>query len=147
MAFVPPTLNLQAGWWFNPNWTSHWVHGTGFRPDPDDVYSCQLRAPGFRSPPGFGAPSFSVWELILPKDSDIRGPLWGDSEYWYWYDLVEVPVDSGRYYFVIQVDDVAKGFSNEYRLAFIVPTYYLEGVLWSSLANWPYAPSWPVPYP
>lgn len=45
------------------------------------------------------------------------------------------------------VDDVAKGFPNEYRVAYLLATAFYEGSVWSTLAHWPYAPPWPVPYP
>jgi hypothetical protein len=46
-------------------------------------------------------------------------------------DTVEVPAGSGRYYAILAVDDVARGFENEYRLALAEPAYNL----------------WPVPIP
>jgi len=52
--------------------------------------------------------------LLLPAFTDIRdGSCAGEQ------DIVECPSGSGRWYFVSAVDDVAKGFSNEYRLAAI----------------------------
>jgi hypothetical protein len=53
--------------------------------------------------------------LLLPPGSDIRDGLTSTG-----YDAVEVPSGSGRYYTVIFVDDVGKGFPNEYRMAFLV---------------------------
>jgi hypothetical protein len=55
--------------------------------------------------------------LLLPAGTDIRDfncALAG-----YPYDIVEVPSGSGRWYAVGIVDDVAKGFPNEYRMAYI----------------------------
>jgi hypothetical protein len=52
--------------------------------------------------------------LLLPKGTDIRGPQDSVAA-----DNVEVPAFSGRWYRVVAVDDVGKGFSNEYRNAAI----------------------------
>lgn len=57
----------------------------------------------------------SPMELLLPKLTDIRA-VWNAVV----YDVVEVPAGSQRFYQVTHVDDVAKGFANEYRLATIV---------------------------
>jgi hypothetical protein len=35
------------------------------------------------------------------------------------FDTVEIPAGSGRFYIVLMVEDVAKGFLNEHRMAFI----------------------------
>lgn len=53
--------------------------------------------------------------LCLPKLTDVRpssgfGQIIGS-------DVAEVPTGSGRFYDVISVDDVARGFPNEYRVA------------------------------
>lgn len=53
--------------------------------------------------------------LLLVAGTDIRGPQDSVS-----FDLVEVPAGTGRWYWVNFVDDVAKGFTNEYREAGIV---------------------------
>jgi hypothetical protein len=64
---------------------------------------------------GTTGPQHTMW-LLLPALTDIRGdfenaPLQGD--------LVEAPAGSGKYYVTRYVDDVAKGFANEYRCAII----------------------------
>jgi len=51
--------------------------------------------------------------LLLPPLTDVRDASQGIPD----QDLVEVPKGSGRWYGVNVVDDVAKGFSNEYRIA------------------------------
>jgi hypothetical protein len=55
-------------------------------------------------------------KLLLPKRTDIRSLDWYGAS-----DTVEVPVGSGRWYQVVVVDDVARGFTNEYRFAVIIP--------------------------
>jgi hypothetical protein len=50
--------------------------------------------------------------LLLPKLTDVRGPQDTVS-----FDMVECPADSGRWYQVVGVDDIGKGFTNEHRTA------------------------------
>jgi len=84
---------------------------------------CQLTL-GERVPFVIEAGVSVVIYMLFPKGTDLRGvPQAG-------LDLVECPAGSGRYYHLIGFDDVAKGFANEYRQA------WLEQV----------AP-WPVPTP
>lgn len=52
--------------------------------------------------------------LCVAKGYDIRG--WWDGS---GGDYVEAPAGTNRYYQVMAVDDVGKGFSNEYRIAFM----------------------------
>lgn len=71
--------------------------------------------------------SGGMW-LLLPPLTDIRPPVCygiGVPE----SDLVEVPAASGRYYYVAAVDDVGKGFANEFRCANLAPT--------AEYGNWP----------
>lgn len=56
-------------------------------------------------------------------------------------DLVELPAGSGRWYFVVYVDDVAKGDPNEYRQAYIAKAYTSAD---PNYLNFPY---WPSPIP
>lgn len=53
-----------------------------------------------------------VTELMVPKLTDIRG--WISTPVL--QDLIECPQGSKRLYSVLAVDDVGKGFANEYRL-------------------------------
>lgn len=57
----------------------------------------------------------SAMFLLCPKLTDIHGQRPGFGP-----DNVEVPAGSGRYYRVMFVDDWAKGFPNEYRIALIL---------------------------
>jgi hypothetical protein len=50
----------------------------------------------------------------VPKGSDVR-----DGSCALLNDFVEVPQGSGRWYVVMNVDDVGKGFPNEFRYATI----------------------------
>ena len=53
-------------------------------------------------------------QLLLPKLTDVRAGWNGGSP-----DLVEVPTGTHRFYLVGYVDDVAKGYANEYRIAIV----------------------------
>lgn len=64
--------------------------------------------------------------LLAPPFTDLRGPQDTVS-----FDMVEVPAGSGRWYQVVGVDDIGKGFANEHRSAAI---FALAG-------------SWVAPYP
>lgn len=57
----------------------------------------------------------SATDLLLPPRTDVRGPQDTISA-----DMIECPRGSGRWYFVTAVDDVGKGFPNEYRIAVII---------------------------
>jgi hypothetical protein len=50
--------------------------------------------------------------LLLPAKTDVRGPQDVRS-----FDMVEVPAGSGRWYSVVFVDDIGRGFANEHRTA------------------------------
>jgi hypothetical protein len=57
----------------------------------------------------------SAMKLRVPAGTDLRQLLSSTGA-----DEVEVPAGSGRYYRCMAVDDVAKGFPNEFRQALIV---------------------------
>lgn len=65
--------------------------------------------------------------LLLPALTDIRGIQ--DSTFN--VDAVECPAGTGRWYQVAWVDDVAKGYANEHRMALMFP----------------YQGRWVAPYP
>jgi hypothetical protein len=72
---------------------------------------CQLRT---RQLP-FSAGAIALTPVLLlatPSGTDIRQAAAGNPN----ADVIEVPINTGRYYAVLAVDDVAKGFGNEYRL-------------------------------
>jgi hypothetical protein len=108
MGFRPPNFNLTAHI-YRVNGTAG-VYGT-----PDVVSPCSLSmgkrvlAP-FSKAAGVPAPYFHT-EILFPKLTDVRGFWNGVTQ-----DLIEVPAGSKRFYFVEQIDDVGKGYGNEYRL-------------------------------
>jgi hypothetical protein len=64
-------------------------------------------------------------QLLLPLGTDIR-----DLSCSVIADVVEVPAGTGRFYLVLYVDDMGKGFSNEHRFAVLQKLGLNEGVLW-----------------
>lgn len=109
MAYVVPTFNLAFAIWRGP-WA---VPPVG---PPALVGMCNL-TPGRRGNftpvvPGVYAPGVALMFVLFPALTDVRDKLSATGA-----DLVECPAGSGRYYGVIGVDDVAKGFANEYRWA------------------------------
>lgn len=109
MSYAAPTFNLSCNIWY----------GAGVIPpsgDPDvSDQRCQLRM--LKTVFGTLANTQTTrMFLLLPARTDINGRISGAG---YLGDVVEVPADTGRYYQVNAVDDVARGFANEYRVAVI----------------------------
>jgi len=110
MAFQVPSFNIAADVWHPPN-----------APPavPDDTVDCQLRAAGKQST---GQDSNQqgwpfLWALLVAAGTDLRDVFNGGGQ-----DTIECPPGTGRFYKVELVDDVARGFTNEYRIAFIRKT-------------------------
>lgn len=73
--------------------------------------------------------------LLVPALTDLRDRSCNIAH----SDIVEVPSGSGRWYGIIFVDDVGKGFDNEYRLAVLLKiSQNLDPVLYAGLF-------WPIP--
>lgn len=53
--------------------------------------------------------------LLLPPATDVRSSKCNPG-----HDWVEAPAGSGRFYLVVGVDDIGKGFANEHRAAIMV---------------------------
>jgi hypothetical protein len=128
MPFTLPTFNL----------TCHiftWVNPPGPTAPPRSSPACNLQ---FARRLNEGQPTEISWGfppgvmyLLLGAGTDIRSVCCypGVNQ----TDIVECPSGSGRIYLVQSVDDVGKGFTNEYRCAIVTPTQ-LFGV-------------WPSPIP
>lgn len=114
MAYVVPQMPLDVNCWHN---------GAAEPPvgAPDATFKgnlCWNRRVAVPSTGGTGAlgiPLFTMTLLVL-KDTDIRGKLSTATG----ADTVEVPAGSGRFYEVLYVDDIGKGFSNEHRGALLL---------------------------
>lgn len=125
MAFRLPTFNVTVNIWRSTN--SH--------TNPPDVVTVGNLSPGrlvsvSGTNPFLVAPGSIVAFMLLrlPPLTDIEdGILSGTLS----PDQVEVPAGSGRFYRSVYVDDIAKGFANEHRFAYVV-----KGSI-----------PWPVPYP
>jgi len=103
-------------------------------------FMANLRAFGRFPRPGFNAPvnsgsGYDAMTLLCPASTDIRDHHCTGQP----IDMIEAPAGSGRWYVVFSVDDVGKGFSNEYRYASLMK-YSNNPVI----ANMPF---WPAPIP
>lgn len=121
MAHSTPEFNLLCNYWDDDaNYT--------VVPAVIELLPCQLRAP-IHTPAaqGFGvANGVYMWSILVPAGTNIRDY----SQNWEG-GIIEVPAGSGRAYSVIHVDDVAKGFPNEYRIVF-VRKFFAENLYWPS---------------
>lgn len=116
MAFTIPTFNLSANFWRFGNPVTN----------PPDVSVASNLAWGRRVTAATGIPEDMSTDtllgvLLLPKGTDVRDGVTPGGA-----DTAEFPAGTGRYYIVKQVDDVGKGFDNEFRFAVV-----------SKLAPWP----------
>jgi len=113
--FRVPTFNLQCDLYDNfPNPFTRPARAT---------VDCALawgRRTNSTATGGTGIPGVQVNSiaLILPALTDIRGDQNASMA-----DYVDVPAGSGRHYKVTHVDDVAKGYDNEYRIAILEQVY------------------------
>lgn len=109
MAFQPPAFVLSVNLWRNAG-----VGGLYVAPNLvfNAALSCGRRVTE-KNVTGAtpSVASTQMVELLCPKGTDVRS-TWNNVA----NDLVEVPAGSKRFYDIWWVDDVGKGFSNEYRL-------------------------------
>ncbi len=72
--------------------------------------------------------------ILTPALSDLRSRLTSGAD-----DVIECPAGSGRWYLVIAVDDIGKGFANEHRAAYLTQiSQFVDPVAFAGLL-------WPVP--
>jgi hypothetical protein len=112
MPFIVPTFPLIA---------RIWTHGQFPGGEPRLDTPCQLRAPNPNTPNSVGglvAGSLGIIALF-PPGTDIRDGYSGVTNS---SDTIEIPVDSGRYYTVGYVNDIALGFPNVHRYAVLAKT-------------------------
>jgi hypothetical protein len=108
MAYTVPTFNLTA------NWNAL---GAGHPPRMSSV--CNLaygkRTGAWGIDPSLGSIACHYMQLLLPARTDINyaGSASGHA------DFVEVPTGSGCWYLTQDVNDVGRGFPNEFRVAVI----------------------------
>jgi hypothetical protein len=115
-----------------------WRNATGVINPPDVVTQGNL-TPGKRTFESFVVGVFGVIPrplvyVLFPPLTDVRPTTGGFAQ----GDILECPAGSGRYYGVLWVEDVGKGFANEHRMAAVMPGYNGVGAL---------TPPWPLPIP
>lgn len=120
MGFRTPSFILLCRFWSRSAVPAGPVITANLGPPRLTGVHCQLRAPGKLST---AQDELNYWifgcELLLPAGTDVRDNFSWDGVAMNKPDLVEVPEGSERYYTIVQVDDVAKGFPNEYRFAMV----------------------------
>jgi len=131
MGFRVPTFNLVCNVWSRSAVPAGPVTITGLGAPRIADQECQLRQAGKLST-AQDELTFWVfgWEILFPPGTDIRDNMSWDGVAINQPDFIECPAGSGRGYTVVQVDDAAKGFMNEYRVAFVFKNAY-----------------WPIPAP
>jgi len=82
--------------------------------------------------------TFGGHYILLPKGTDVQDRTNTTPQT---VDLIECPSGSQRFYVVVEVDDVSKGFPTEYRTA------ECEHAHESADASYESAWLWPTPYP
>lgn len=126
-AYILPTFNLSANVWHGKTQADA-PAGLGA---PDLTTDCNLQF-GKKAASGSGQ---EMW-LLVPKLTDIRDGMFFPFDT---FDVVECPAGSGRWYTLYMVDDVAKGFPNEYRAGAMLKASWA----FSANADW----AWATPYP
>lgn len=106
MAYTLPVFNLVARIWGQASGPPP-IHAA-----PRLTVSCQLRFP-IRSAWFIQTATFPML-CMLPPLTDVRMDPSTDLADW-----MEIPAASGRWYTVVAVDDIAKGFANEHRVALV----------------------------
>ncbi len=130
MSFTLPTFNLTCAIFTGP-----WPVGLHRLVSPCNLaMGRRVQASGTATDYfGYGPASP---RLLLPALTDIRDVSQNIAQ----ADYVEVPQSSGRWYIVNLVDDVAKGFDNEYRLAVLSKISQNLDATFAGLF-------WPIPMP
>jgi hypothetical protein len=77
-----------------------------------------------------------LMSLLVPALTDLRCAAQADEG-----DVIECPAGSGRFYLTLGVDDVGKGFPNEFRVAVMI-----AGSQYTIIAGFA-GVSWPIPMP
>jgi hypothetical protein len=146
MPFIVPTFNLLCNVWVRANWDAG---GPGFGNPPNFANApCALRFD--QKAAYFAGTSFTTVfldTLIVPAGADLQFPAYNGANTFQDPDIVEVPSGSNKWYFIMDVHDAAKGYSNEYRLAFILAGQAVTGTRLATAAGYPWGPVWPTPYP
>jgi hypothetical protein len=131
MSFTVPTFNLECNVYTGP-WLTRSLRLIALPCNLALGRRTQINGASFFGfPDGASTPS-----LLVPAKSDVRddGNVGGA-------DVIECPLGSGRWYQVNIVDDVGRGFANEYRLVSMFKICQaVNATLYSGLF-------WPTPIP
>lgn len=111
MPFVLPTFNLTINIWHPPVNVLNPPAVTC----PGNLAWSKRTKLILPTNPGPGVWPLHVMHLLLPALTDVRDRFSNGGP----SDVVEVPAGTGRFYFVVGVDDIGKGFPNEHRCALI----------------------------
>jgi hypothetical protein len=131
LAFSVPTFPLLCNIYRGP-WTSRALASS---PPCNLAYGRRVTWYDLDDPGDISSPA-NTMQLLLPALTDVRSLVNAIVS-----DVVECPAGTGRWYGVVSVDDVGKGFPNEYRLAAVTCIYEaLNPTLYPGLF-------WPVPIP
>jgi hypothetical protein len=132
MAFNVPEFPLLCNIWAGPN------PPVGA---PRLSAACNLGMGRRSMPMAEGMDQFNLThmlaQLLLPAGTDIRDLSCSPATSG---DIVEVPAGTGRYYVVVSVDDLGKGFPNEHRFALLAKAC---SATFASFAG----VDWPTPIP
>lgn len=142
MAFTLPTFNLTVNVWTSADIATA------------PTFTCLGNlTPGRRShfavhPGGTAGALASIistglaMELLVPALTDLRGAQNAGV-----VQVLEVPAGSARYYVVWFVDDIAKGFANEHRMALLKQIDFQLANTLNGVGTFGTIPAWPVPTP
>jgi len=117
MAFQPPTFNLTADIYSDGDYPSNPPRVVGA--------DCQWRTIAKMHSSSFqvvGYPLRVQTEILFPIGTDVRFNV--DSLGTIFQDTIDLQVPGGSLPFFVEfVYDVGKGFSNEYRVALVIPRF------------------------
>jgi len=129
MSFELPTFNLPVDIYTGP-WLTKTLRVSTVG---NLAYSKRIALEsGGLDPTSPTSSAVTVMQLLLPPLTDVRDRYNGGP-----YDVVEAPSGSGRWYCVLGVDDIGKGFANEHRCALVQKiAANINAVAFAGL-NWP----------
>lgn len=110
MPFTVPNFNLSYSVWHDPNTPPAAPDSSGMA---NLAYGRRVAWLGGAEQAG---PQV-IMSLLLPPGEDVRSEINATNA-----DVIEVPAGTGRFYRILFVDDVGKGFPNEHRVAGLLQT-------------------------
>lgn len=132
-SFNMPQFNLVVAVYHNPSLSFATLAPPDFSVLGNLATGRVAHLPGWVSQTFGIRPSSYQSSLLVPALTDLRDSSIAGNP-----DMVEVPAGSLRFYWVVYVEDIAKGFANEHRWAVIQKVYNYGAY------NYPH---WPSPMP